>query len=535
MSFFSRNMVVFLILLAGALTVGGGQAQTACGIANTVQPPIPSEQFQRVQGFGVPSLRHQGRYHTGEDWAAKEGDSYGYPVQSIAVGRVTYAYELGWGRDAGVIILEHTFKDGTVLYSMYGHIQPSDDYPFPAVDTCVTMGQIIGIIADVRPAPHLHFEMRSGNPLTPGPGYSWEKPLNLEWLNPSQTLTNQSARLHHAYRWDVAAFRLGKNPLANPAAPPLVLTDNSLLVIDGQSTKRVTRDGRILWRTNFDKDLVYIEGFVGQSLVHMADGTVQYIDADGDLGEFWKIDIGKDKLLIGAPLVIGNQLLYPAQSPSGKVWLLVDRARRNVEKVLPLPQDISQIHVSGDQQGFRLLVISSSNELQILNDNGETLYQAQLESRASVFPRSDGWLMYNRGGVWSINWDAQWTLVLANAPRGNNSRSIYQDENGLIYLFDGTRLHAYNGQELVWNSNLPPLTGSTSLSAYESVLVLLSQDGLLSLTTSRGVYCDSLQVYGAPASKQWLNLGRDSILRLAVGDSIFGIDWEKMTRLCVNA
>ena len=62
------------------------------------------------------------------------------------------------------------------------------------VGTCVEQGQAVGVIADVRPAPHVHLEVRLLMPDAPGPGYSWVLPDADEpqWRRPS--------RLIEAYR-----------------------------------------------------------------------------------------------------------------------------------------------------------------------------------------------------------------------------------------------------------------------------------------------------------------------------------------------
>ena len=70
--------------------------------------------------------------------------------------------------------------DGSVYFTLYGHMTETDSAPFPARLACVRGGDIIGAIADARPAPHLHFEVRvSGgtNGTIPGAGYSLAIPL----------------------------------------------------------------------------------------------------------------------------------------------------------------------------------------------------------------------------------------------------------------------------------------------------------------------------------------------------------------------
>lgn len=174
-----RAFVLALSLLA--LTTLGivpavNLAQIDCGVAESLAYPVDMTRYALVQGFGVPSPRHQGRYHTGEDYAIPGGISLGEPVYAIGRGVVTYSYTLGWGRDAGAVVIRHTLPNGAQILSQYGHITASDDIAFPLIGACVEQGQAVGVIADVRPAPHVHLEIRLAMPDAPGPGYSWPSP-----------------------------------------------------------------------------------------------------------------------------------------------------------------------------------------------------------------------------------------------------------------------------------------------------------------------------------------------------------------------
>ena len=160
-------------------------AQAECGFVDTINFPVDQNQFMLAQEFGAPSPRHQGRFHTGEDWYGGRDVSFGQPVRAIANGRVTYSYPLGWGRDGGVIVIEHITADDTRFYSQYGHIMETATITFPPRLGCIQAGEIIGAVGDVRPAPHLHFEIRTNNPDTPGAGYSWER-TKKNWFAPTQ-------------------------------------------------------------------------------------------------------------------------------------------------------------------------------------------------------------------------------------------------------------------------------------------------------------------------------------------------------------
>jgi len=147
-----------------------------CGITESLIAPFDVARFKLVQSYTAPSPRHQGRYHTGEDWSIPGGEALGQPIIAAGRGKVRYSYPQGWGRDAGVVILEHRMADDVLLYSQYGHISESDGVKFRAIGACVEQGDVLGVLADVRPAPHLHFEIRLAQPETPGNGYTWTLP-----------------------------------------------------------------------------------------------------------------------------------------------------------------------------------------------------------------------------------------------------------------------------------------------------------------------------------------------------------------------
>ena len=165
-----------------------------CGTTESLIYPFDTAQYNLVQGYTVPSPRHQGRYHTGEDWSIPGGGALGQPVTAAGRGKIRYSYPLGWGRDAGVVIVEHRMPDGVVLFSQYGHITESEAVKFRAVGECVEQGDVLGVIADARPAPHLHFEIRLAQPDVPGPGYTWTLPeANIIGYRSPSTLLNAYA------------------------------------------------------------------------------------------------------------------------------------------------------------------------------------------------------------------------------------------------------------------------------------------------------------------------------------------------------
>lgn len=286
-----RFVAVVSLLLV--LSFGGFvRAQSDdCGTLDSITYPIDTSLFQLGQNFGTASERHQGRYHTGEDWFYARGATAGQPVRAVGRGLVTFSGVRAWGSDGGVVIIRHTLPDGAFVWSQYGHIEQNNDVVFPRALTCVEAGQIIGVIGDARPAPHLHFEMRVFTSLNPGitdnpgPGYMRTEPTLLGWRRPAQMIQNLQATLNRGFEWQstMANFRR--------AVPPYVLNDQSLLVVDGERLRRVTDDGRILWRTGLSETAWNVFGYAEQSYVVFADGMVVRVDVENaTFGESFRVE-----------------------------------------------------------------------------------------------------------------------------------------------------------------------------------------------------------------------------------------------------
>ena len=161
-----------------------------CGVVDLfdfpIDPPDAANVSRGGSDFGVFRSRFD-KFHAGEDWGGPSGRSnLGTPVYSIGHGFVTYARPLGWGRDQGVIIIQHTFADGRNLLSFYGHLDPDTVLLDPG--SCVTRGELVGLIGQPRGFPHLHFEVRTQAPYQTLTGYWPEDPTTQGWLWPSQQI-----------------------------------------------------------------------------------------------------------------------------------------------------------------------------------------------------------------------------------------------------------------------------------------------------------------------------------------------------------
>ena len=201
--------------IAGALAVAGvlgtslttptpiqaqsALAQTApCGVVDAIDYPIDiSDTLEnRYDDFGLYRPRFGGN-HTGFDLAFNR---HGDPVYAAARGVVTYSDPEGWDTEKGVVIVEHTLPDGSIAYSLYGHMEQTDDIHFPPVGRCVELGDVVGVEGwPSRGLPHLHFEFRNFLPDDGGPGYVTDNPLLEGWYNPLDFIDTWRIRLQPGY------------------------------------------------------------------------------------------------------------------------------------------------------------------------------------------------------------------------------------------------------------------------------------------------------------------------------------------------
>jgi outer membrane protein assembly factor BamB len=519
-------IVLTLLIAIGGLALRSSPAHAQqCGVADSLRYPVDTSLFHLAQDFGAPSPRHQGRYHTGEDWyigRAAENNGVGLPVVAAANGRVTYSAPGGWGRDGGVVIIEHTFPDGSLLYTQYGHMMQTDTIRFPAQWSCVRAGDVIGGIGNIRPAPHLHFEVRASDGSSPGPGYSWDDPTTLGFRQPSKFIRNGQAWLHPAYRW-----RLDLADESGPVAPPLELDDHSLLYIDANRLGRVTPDGRSLWRINLERPAAAVTRFNGGPLLTYADGSMQRVNLDGTLAERWETGVALD-----APVIIREDMLIFHTPDNGLVAFGPDR-----QTVLWTVPDVPPV-VRAEAAAQVIGLLTENNQILSLSLHGQLLHQAQLREPASLVSAPNGELRaYTAGGLWAILADGTWALDLEDAPRGSRSGAALYTTDGELYLYDGSVLHAYDqSRTLKWQVRLPDsIGGLTQLADMGTVLLLTSSYGnVLAVQKQTGSECGATQVFGSDRSRFWHSLGDDGILRVAVSDQILGFHWRTFLGGCAN-
>jgi murein DD-endopeptidase MepM/ murein hydrolase activator NlpD len=503
-------------LLLGSADV---QAQDQCGIVSTVSFPVDRASFQLAQDFGVPSLRHQGRYHTGEDYYAGRGTTLALPVRAIAEGRVTYSAPTGWGRDGGVVIIEHTFADGTVYYSQYGHIQSTDTAPFPERFTCVRAGDVIGAIGDTRPAPHLHFEIRTTGPDVPGPGYSWELPAEAGWLQPSKFVLNSQAWLHPAHRWHV---QLPDDE--RPVSPPVFFGDGSFILAGSDRIRLISNDGRVLSRVVLENTVIGLSSLNGQPLLTFSDDLMQLINGDGTLGERWLTGIQ-----LRQPVMTWGDLLVAPTAAGGLAAFSADR--REVAWRVDDLGIIQEIAPTASLLAVRL----TDGTLHLLGTDGSRSGSLRLEPGAFLKPGPNGNIITSTATTLD-QIDAQGTrTVWMNTPVTPESGTLFLPD-GSYYLTGGAphTLTAYTAEGAArWQVNISELSGAITLDRLGQIVLVITQDGqVLTIQDTNALTCGRLRLYADQRTPLWHSL-RDGLLRILAADQVMGLDWQALIGGCV--
>lgn len=225
------------------LTTPSSQGNAPCGVVDVLDFPINPPDANNVarggQDFGVFRRRYDG-IHTGEDWWSSRGySSFGAPVYSIGHGLVTFAQPLGWGRDKGVIIIQHTLSEGGNILSFYGHLDP--DSVTIRAGQCASRGEQIGKIGRPSSTPHLHFEIRHHMPYETGGGYWSLDPILAGWEPPSQYIWNNRIASMPGVIWT-------RPPAAADLEGIGVFGGNTLVAVDQDKLTAVdVSNGSLLW------------------------------------------------------------------------------------------------------------------------------------------------------------------------------------------------------------------------------------------------------------------------------------------------
>ncbi|HYO87873.1 MAG TPA: M23 family metallopeptidase, partial [Candidatus Limnocylindrales bacterium] len=236
-----RLLAIALLALPVVLPTPTAQSQpfSPCGVVDAIDYPIDISDTlaQGYDDFGVYRPRFGGN-HVAVDIGF---DRWGTPIHAAARGRVTLANLEEWDTEKGVVIIEHTFPDGSIAYTLYGHVDQGDGGMLPIEGSCVERGDVIALEGwPSRGKPHLHYEIRSMLPSEGGPGYIDGNPLDAGWFHPLEFTELWRTRLQPGFL-SVQSFP------STPTLPPVLLDDGSAVLTLGDQLVSYL-DGVERWR-----------------------------------------------------------------------------------------------------------------------------------------------------------------------------------------------------------------------------------------------------------------------------------------------
>jgi hypothetical protein len=391
--------------------------------------PPDGEGTRGGDDFGVYRERYNG-LHTGEDWSLNGTRSNGAPVYAIGHGLVTYAQPRGWGRDGGVVIVQHTLADWSRVLSFYGHLAPASVRL--RVGDCVQRGEVVGTIGDRQ---HLHFEIRLHMPKQPGPGYWSVDPTLAGWLPPSKYIWESRMKTAPGVEW----LKMSENA---PVHRLGMLNDGSFALIVGEELVGIEpASGEIHWLYNLERS--YAAGGLD------ADGeTIYLIDRVGNLAAY-HIPEGSEST---------NE-----REPLPPLWQ-VDFEQRGSPHLLPLPQGGVIIWIEGN-----FYEVSLQGEVVRLSETVLWL---------------DAWASAEDGVVFTTADDAPalWQITDAGLVRlANGINGIPIVSSGNLYIYGETGVYRYDrgtrSGELVYPLERALTTLGDALALPDGGLLLAHRDG----------------------------------------------------------
>ncbi len=537
-----RSVLIFatvlMLLYVGAAAIAMSDAPAAtplqkqqpqtCDVISTEDQlayPVDRSEFMLVNPFGRPNQRFDGRLHAGDDYIRIEGESLGAPVYAFAPGRVTYSNPTGWGRDRGVVIVEHVFSDGVRVYSLYGHIEESETIQFPAAGSCVQQGDVVGVIADPRPAPHLHFEIRTFDPLAPGPGYWPVDPGLAGWLNPRQFIDNRRAWMHPAYEWHIVT--------SNPDGvfpPPVVMESGLLAYVDGNFLRYLTLNGQVAqqFRLADSVSAVGLLALPDTQLLATDDGRVLVFAIADGLLEVWETE--HDTLTAG-PLQVGQNLVL-----MNDMGVYFYNGLRQPLETIELDAGIRKSVATTTH----LALYMSDHRLQVFDTRGRLVDEWELRPNSDVIAGAgEGLIIRDQGDIWLWQ-DSERDLLLEGVTVNRTDAQMIVDGDHLILwgLGSPTRLTALGLDGVVrWQTDVlgidtTLLTRAVLYSSSSCTLTLVSPRGKVLLFDSRsGRLAQQLKLWGENRSRLWVETDtlQARVLRMQVADQVIAFDLEQLS------
>lgn len=474
------------------------QDDTNCGVVDAIGFPI-SDSVEIDEGYDDFGLYRQrfGGLHTAIDIGfERQGD----PIYAVARGRVTYSNPEGWDTEKGVVIIEHRFNDGSIAYSLYGHVEQTDQIILPPVGTCVQYGDIIAAIGwPSRGSPHLHYELRNFLPDDGGPGYVEVNPLELGWYHPIDFTRLWQAKLSPGFV-NYVAFD------AAPSQPPVLLENGIWVFSSNNELVAVGPPNMVLWRSQFDSTVTGLLPLSGNRIaVHLLNGQVLTLDSTGSFLALWQ-QPGPD-----IPFVTYQDTLAFVTEEGG-----VQAYDLNGElhwSAPPIEGNVIQFETNGMGQLIQIVRQQTTIRWRILDIlNGNALYEADGRGYLLATAGTDGtWTLLEdtTEGVVIWHWgdgqpDAFFEPDIFAPQRG--TRLVVDTNNTLYGLFNESSLRLVSltdrGEQRWQHVYEEVETGPMPLLATDGRLVYtLSTNGIVQAFRAQdGVLICQLQIYSGGVS-----------------------------------
>ena len=494
--------------------VAQAQADIApCGYVDGFDFPVPDVDIERTD-FAIYRAWFGG-LHTGIDLAFEQ---LGEPVRAAARGRVTFSDPQGWDTEKGVVVVQHTLPDGTLVNTLYGHLEELNGHVFPPMGQCVERGDIVGAIGSPsRGRPHLHYEVRTRYRHEGGPGYTTQNPLERGWLHPVDFTFVANLAVHPAYRWHLSLPH-------RVTLPPLPLGDGTLALANGAYLRVVTADGTPVWQFSTLGSLTGLLALADGRLLAATSTDQVIVLAGGRLSALWTAPSS-----LTPPILFGETVVFmtdegqlAAFTPDGApIW-----------ETEPLGERAVRWAVSGD----RLAVATPDNALAIVDRAGAVLVRRAFEALPVPFAAGAGGFWVLAGTVIerldpALTWSA---LLDAGRPFGAGAELVTGPDGSLyVYSGEGRALHAWGPDGVArWiafmpGSHLrPPLLAIGSgrllyaLSTDAQLLVFDTEDGRL--IVQLGLYDGGVE---RTAAARWLAVGPEEDVRFGGGFlTVAGLD-----------
>jgi Peptidase family M23/PQQ-like domain len=507
--FFMLTLVVWAWLTLPQRPTNAQTINAPCGIVDAIDYPIDISDTldEGYDDFALFRARFEG-IHTGVDIGFRRR---GEAVRSAARGRVTYSDIEGWDTEKGVVIVEHVFPDTSIVYSVYGHMEQSDNIFFPTVGSCVALGDVLGTIGwPSRGAPHLHYEIRNFLPNEGGPGYVTGNPLLEGWYHPLDFTLLWRARLNPAVQ-SYATFG------EFPSLPPVVLDSGVVAVANSNVLVGYNPPSTELWRMTADGAITGVSALSGgRVVVRSRTGQVAQIQ-DGRYLAFWQIE-GPD-----VPFVtIGDRFFFIT-------------AERGIAATDAQGQPLWQTAGRGTDQrilyfntnGSEIAYITRANNItrcQIITQDGTIVADMELNRNHLITPARDGWIVVNDTSIMHLRGGNATPIGNLSAQLGISSQ-MTSDVLGNTYLYLSARggtLRSFSPTgEVRWEVRYP--TGGSFLPPLMSVgggclLYTLDETGTLNVfDTATGAVLNQLVIY---AGGEQNNSPRSRVLRANQDDFV---------------